>query len=77
MATSAITLLGYFAISGENVFHKILREHKRSSGRQRYPSPIQVYVAISCCASSKDSLDRQHSLREQGLRALYVIGDAN
>ena len=43
MVTPAYTLLDYFAIPG----------HMRSSGRKRYPSLIQIVVAISCCASSK------------------------
>ena len=37
-------------------FHKTRRWHKRSSGRKRYPSSIQTYVATSCCASSKGRL---------------------
>ena len=44
VVTSARTSLGYFAISGENVFHKTRRGHKLSSGRKRYPSPIKISV---------------------------------
>ena len=52
--TPAHTLLGYFAISGESVFHKTHCGHKRSSDRERYPSSIQTYITISCCGSSKE-----------------------
>ena len=45
--------LGCFPISWENFSHNTRRGHKRSSGRKRCPSPIQTFVAISCCASSK------------------------
>ena len=46
-------VLSYFAISWEEVFHNTRRGHKRSSGRKQYLSPIQTFVATSCCASSK------------------------
>ena len=45
--TPAHKLLDYFAVSGENVLHKTRRRHICSSGRKRYPSPIQISVAIS------------------------------
>ena len=32
----------------------------RSSGRERYPSPLQLFVAISCCASSRRSSPNKH-----------------
>ena len=49
--TSAM-LLGYSAISEGKRFHKTRRGYMRSSDRKRYPSSIQTYVAIRCCASS-------------------------
>ena len=62
------TLLGYFLVSWENV-SKTRRGYKRSSGRKRYPSPIQAFVAISCCASSK----RQSPERTRSESKLYAF----
>ena len=52
-STNDAVLQGIFQSLGKMFSHKTLRGHKRSSGRKRYPSPIQKFVAISCCASSK------------------------
>ena len=68
------TLRGYFATSlGKRFAHKTHRGHKRSSGRKRYPSPIQAFVTISCCASSKGRLLKNDILRELPLRVCYLV----
>ena len=54
-------VLGY--LLAKTFFHKTHRGYKRSSGRKRYPSPIQTFVTISCCASSQGQPEKRHFAR--------------
>ena len=58
--------------------HETHRGQKQPSGRKRYPFPIQAFVTISCCASSKRAiLKDRHIARASPTCMLPGIGDAN